>query len=112
MKRAMQRPFFPLAVAMTVSLIACGRVPGQALRDEQARSRKYRDAYETSLQENEALKKRMAEAEQRAAGCPAAQQPPPLRELPAPSPGQIVTKPHAGEGDADLGDGEQPSRIR
>ena len=56
-------------------LAGCGRVPEQALRDEQARSRKYRDAYETGLQENEWLKKRLAETEQRAAAC-AAKTPP------------------------------------
>jgi hypothetical protein len=54
-----------------VALLACGRVPEQQLRDEQARSRRYRDAYEGALQESASLKKRLAEAQQRAASCQA-----------------------------------------
>jgi len=38
-----------------------------ALRDEQARSRHYRDAYESSAQENAQLKARIAELEKQ--GC-------------------------------------------
>jgi hypothetical protein len=48
-------------------LTACGRVPEQALRDEQARARRYRDAYETTAAELAATKSRVAELEQR---CP------------------------------------------
>ena len=47
---------------------ACGRVPEQALRDEQARSRHYRDAYETTAAELAAAKARLAELEK---SCPA-----------------------------------------
>lgn len=36
-----------------------------ALREEQARTRHYRDAYETQAQEVQQLKKRVAELEQR-----------------------------------------------
>ena len=60
-----------LATLVSLALVGCGRVPEQSLRDEQARSRKYRDAYETGLQETEWLKKRLAETEQRAAACTA-----------------------------------------
>ena len=45
----------------------CGRVPEQALRDEQARSRRYRDAYETLQEEVTALRARAAEREK--GGC-------------------------------------------
>jgi hypothetical protein len=48
-------------------LAACGRVPEQALRDEQARARQYRDAYETTAAELAATKARLAEVEQRCA---------------------------------------------
>jgi hypothetical protein len=48
-------------------LAACGRVPEQALRDEQARARRYRDAYETTAAELAAAKARLAEVEQRCA---------------------------------------------
>ena len=48
-------------------LAACGRVPEQALRDEQARARRYRDAYETTATELAAAKARLAEVEQRCA---------------------------------------------
>jgi len=64
-----------LATLVSLALAGCGRVPEQALRDEQARSRKYRDAYETGLQETEWLKKRLAETEQRAAVCAATMPP-------------------------------------
>ena len=64
------------AAALAVCSSACGRVPEASLRDEQARSRKYRDAYETMSQENDALKKRLSHAEKRAqAAC--ANPPPP-----------------------------------
>ncbi|MFL5310369.1 MAG: hypothetical protein ACJ79H_07960 [Myxococcales bacterium] len=46
----------------------CGRVPEQALRDEQARARRYRDAYETTAAELAAAKAHLAEVEQRCAG--------------------------------------------
>jgi hypothetical protein len=45
----------------------CGRVPEQALRDEQARTRRYRDAYETAAAELAAAKARVAQLEQRCA---------------------------------------------
>jgi len=48
-------------------LAACGRVPEQALRDEQARARRYRDAYETTAAELAAAKARLAELEQHCA---------------------------------------------
>jgi hypothetical protein len=48
-------------------LVACGRVPEQALRDEQTRARRYRDAYETTAAELAAAKARLAEVEQRCA---------------------------------------------
>ena len=51
----------------TLLLAACGRVPEQALRDEQARARRYRDAYETTAAELAAAKARLAELEQRCA---------------------------------------------
>ena len=48
-------------------LAACGKVPEQALRDEQARARRYRDAYESTAAELAAAKARLAELEQRCA---------------------------------------------
>jgi hypothetical protein len=51
------------ALLMALGLAACGRVPEQALRDEQARSRRYRDAYETAAAELAAAKARLAEVE-------------------------------------------------
>lgn len=48
-------------------LAGCGKVPEQALRDEQARARQYRDAYETTAAELAAAKARLAEVEQRCA---------------------------------------------
>jgi len=49
-------------------LAACGgRVPEQALRDEQARARHYRDAYETTAAELAATKARLSQLEQRCA---------------------------------------------
>jgi hypothetical protein len=49
-------------------LAGCGgKVPEQALRDEQARTRRYRDAYETAAAELAAAKARVAELEQRCA---------------------------------------------
>jgi hypothetical protein len=48
-------------------LLACGRVPEQALRDEQTRTRQYRDAYETTAAELAAARARLAELEQRCA---------------------------------------------
>jgi hypothetical protein len=55
------------ALGLVLLLAACGRVPEQALRDEQARSRRYRDAYETQAVELAALKARLAALEKR---CP------------------------------------------
>ena len=57
---------------LAAAVLACGRVPEQSLRDEQARSRRYRDAYESELQRNQELRKRLAESEQRTAVCPPA----------------------------------------
>ena len=53
-------------------LSACGRVPEQALKDEQARARRYRDAYETLQEENAALKARVA-AQEKGAPCKVAE---------------------------------------
>ena len=52
----------PLLALVALSA-ACSRVPEQALKDEQARARRYRDAYETLQQENAALKTRLAAQE-------------------------------------------------
>ena len=60
---------FAAALLAAIFASACGRVPEASLRDEQARSRKYRDAYETMSQENDALKKRLGDAEKRAQAC-------------------------------------------
>lgn len=46
--------------------LSCGRVPEQSLRDEQARSRRYRDAYETQAVELQQLKEKLAQGQ---AGC-------------------------------------------
>jgi hypothetical protein len=46
--------------------IACGHGDG-ALREEQAKARHYRDAYETQAQQVQELKKRVAELESQ--GC-------------------------------------------
>ena len=60
-----------LAILASESL-GCSRVPEQALRDEQARSRTYRDAYETQAAEISALKEKLAAEGKR---CPAATAP-------------------------------------
>jgi hypothetical protein len=49
-----------LFVALGFAETGCSRVPEQALRDEQARSRRYRDAYETLQEEVTALRARVA----------------------------------------------------
>jgi hypothetical protein len=46
-----------------LAAVACDRVPEQALRDEQNRSRKYRGAYEAEHDENVALKAKLDAAE-------------------------------------------------
>lgn len=53
---------------------ACARVPEQALRDEQAKSRAYRDAYETQAAELQALKDKLAASagQKQCEGSPAA----------------------------------------
>jgi hypothetical protein len=56
--------------ALALGLLACGRVPEAQLRDEQARSRRYRDAYESALQENGQLKDQLKKAKA-APACPA-----------------------------------------
>jgi hypothetical protein len=49
-----------------LTALGCGgRVPEQALRDEQARTRQYRDAYETTAAELAAAKARLSELEKR-----------------------------------------------
>jgi hypothetical protein len=58
-----------LALAALFGGAACDRVPEQALRDEQNRARKYRDAYENEHDENVALR---AKLEQAGKDCPAA----------------------------------------
>ena len=50
-----------LFFALGLAEVGCSRVPEQALRDEQARSRRYRDAYETLQEEVTALRARVAE---------------------------------------------------
>jgi ABC-type Fe3+-hydroxamate transport system substrate-binding protein len=55
------------ALLLLVLLAACGQVPEQALRDEQARARQYRDAYETTAAELAAAKARLAALDQRCA---------------------------------------------
>lgn len=52
-----------MACGVLFAAIACGRVPEQALRDEQARTRQYRDAYETTAAELGATKARLAALE-------------------------------------------------
>ena len=56
-----------LAAAALLLAAACGHGDA-ALREEQAKTRRYRDAYETRAQEIQQLKKRVAELE--AKGCP------------------------------------------
>jgi hypothetical protein len=51
------------AGAALLALDGCSRVPEQALRDEQGRSRRYRDAYESLQDETTALRARLAELE-------------------------------------------------
>ncbi len=51
-----------LFAALAFAELGCGRVPEQALRDEQARTRRYRDAYETLQEEVTALRARVAES--------------------------------------------------
>jgi hypothetical protein len=55
-----------LAIIALVAAAGCGHGEA-ALREEQARTRRYRDAYETQAQLNSQLKKRVAELE--AQGC-------------------------------------------
>ncbi|HEX9605517.1 MAG TPA: hypothetical protein VF973_17315 [Myxococcales bacterium] len=56
-----------VACGVLAAVLACSRVPEQALRDEQARARRYRDAYETTAAELAAAKARLAALEQRCA---------------------------------------------
>jgi len=53
----------PIAFWAALGAVACDRVPEQALRDEQNRSRKYRGAYEAEHDENVALKAKLDAAE-------------------------------------------------
>jgi hypothetical protein len=55
-----------LAAAALLLVAACGHGDA-ALREEQAKTRRYRDAYETQAQEIQQLKKRVADLE--AKGC-------------------------------------------
>lgn len=55
------------ALALVLALGACSRVPEAALRDEQARSRRYRDAYESQAAELVALREKVAALEKKAA---------------------------------------------
>jgi hypothetical protein len=55
-----------LAAAALLLAAACGHGDA-ALREEQAKTRRYRDAYETQAQETQQLKKRVADLE--AKGC-------------------------------------------
>ena len=57
----------PLWAALAAS--ACGHSDG-ALRDEQARTRRYRDAYETQAAELAQLKARLTELEKRSCSSP------------------------------------------
>lgn len=59
-------------LALVSPLSACGRVPEQALKDEQARARRYRDAYETLQEENVALKARLV-AQEKSGACRSAE---------------------------------------
>jgi hypothetical protein len=54
------------ALVLLLAAAACGHGEG-ALRDEQAKSRHYRDAYETQALQIAQLKERIAEMEQQ--GC-------------------------------------------
>jgi hypothetical protein len=57
-----------MRLALLALLVAAGCGHGDAaLREEQAKTRHYRDAYETQAQEVQQLKKRVAELEQK--GC-------------------------------------------
>jgi hypothetical protein len=55
-----------LALLALLGAVACGHGDG-ALREEQAKARSYRDAYETQAQQVQQLKKRIAELESQ--GC-------------------------------------------
>jgi uncharacterized tellurite resistance protein B-like protein len=55
-----------LALAALLFAAACGHGDA-ALREEQAKARKYRDAYETQAQQVQELKKRVADLERQ--GC-------------------------------------------
>jgi hypothetical protein len=55
-----------LATVVLALAAACGHADA-ALREEQAKARHYRDAYETQAQEIQQLRKRVAELEAR--GC-------------------------------------------
>ncbi len=51
-----------VAAAAVLSGISCG-IPEQSLRDEQLRTRRYRDAYESAHDENQDLRARNAQLE-------------------------------------------------
>lgn len=55
------------ALAFALGCLACDRVPEQMLRDEQARSRRYLDAYESEHGENTALRAQLEEQKSRCA---------------------------------------------
>ena len=50
------------ALVCALSGLACDRVPEQVLRDEQARARQYRDAFESEHDENVQLRARLEKA--------------------------------------------------
>lgn len=60
------------AVGLALVLAGCGGVSEQALRDEQARARRYRDAYETQGEELKALRERLAALQAQGCAGPAA----------------------------------------
>ena len=50
------------ALVCALSGLACDRIPEQVLRDEQARARQYRDAFESEHDENVQLRARLEKA--------------------------------------------------
>ena len=80
------RFLFALFSSGVLGQLGCGRVPESALRDEQARSRRYRDAYETQAGEVQELRKRLATAEKHAAACTGPAAPPAASTSTAPPP--------------------------
>jgi hypothetical protein len=69
--------------ALAALLFGCGRVSEAQLRDEQSRARRYRDAYESTLAENQQLRKKIEQGTP-CAGAPA--EPPPSAPASTPQP--------------------------